>query len=283
MQWIGWPQSFVGKTMAICFVGTHVPLIALVVWLAAQGRLGDDLPVLVLVLVATLVGTAGALLALYGMLAPILRTTAALEAYGRARVPPSLPTIYDDAAGQLMQSVQSTILQLDRTIVTLESLSVTDPLTGLYNRRWLDDVGERSVVDARRNARPLSLLWIDVDHFKAFNDNHGHSIGDQVLILVADAIREGVRASGQGVRVGGDEFCVFMADADQETAEAAARRIRLAIELGVNNFLRLANVTLSIGVATLGPDDTTFTDLQKRADENLFNAKRAGRDQASAG
>ncbi|NDW05840.1 GGDEF domain-containing protein [Jiella pacifica] len=283
MQWVGWPRSYRGKILAICFVGTHVPLIALIAWLIGKGRIEDNLAEILVVLVATLVGTAGALLGLAAMLSPILRATEALDAYAGMRRRPDLPTIHGDAAGRLMASVQTTIMQLDRTIETLESLSVTDPLTGLYNRRWLDDRGERMVSEARREKRPLSLLVIDVDRFKTFNDEHGHAVGDQVLILVADAIREGSGSGGHGVRLGGDEFCVLLPEADREAAAAAGRRIRLATELGVESFIAAsAEVTLSMGLATLGPGDRTFDGLFARADEQLLTSKRKGRNRLSA-
>lgn len=283
MQRVAWPLSYRGKILAICFVGTHVPLIALLAWLIGEGRVEDDLVDILIVLVATLVGTAGALLGLAAMLAPILRATEALDAYAGTRQRPDLPTTHVDAAGRLMASVQTTIMQLDRTIETLESLSVTDPLTGLYNRRWLDDRGERLVSEARRERRSLSLLVIDVDRFKTFNDEHGHAVGDQVLILVADAIREGVRPGDHGVRLGGDEFCVLLPDADLEAAEAAARRIRLATQLGVENFIVGSGaVTLSMGLAALGPGDRTFDGLFARADEQLLTSKRKGRNRLSA-
>ncbi|MCE7027508.1 GGDEF domain-containing protein [Jiella avicenniae] len=282
MQRVGWPRSYRGKILAICFVGTHVPLIALIAWLIGTGPVEGGLAEILVVLAATLLGTAGALLGLSAMLSPILHATQTLDAYAETGRRPDLPTVHGDAAGRLMASVQMTLTQLDRTIETLESLSVTDPLTGLYNRRWLDDRGERIVAEARRERRPLSLLVIDVDRFKSFNDEHGHAVGDQVLILVADAIREG--AGGHGVRLGGDEFCVLLPDADRKTAEATARRIRLASELGVERFVAaFAEVTLSMGLATLGPDDRTFDGLFSRADEQLLTAKRKGRNRLSAG
>ncbi|ORE90265.1 GGDEF domain-containing protein [Aurantimonas sp. 22II-16-19i] len=281
MQRIGWPRSYIGKILAICFLGTHVPLIALVVWLLAQDRLVGDLGIVAVVLVATLAGTIGALLGLYAMLSPILAATGALDRYARERTPPNLPTIHGDAAGRLMTSVQTTLQQLDRTIDKLEALSVTDPLTGLYNRRWIDDVGERAVANARREKRRLSMLVIDVDHFKSFNDTHGHSLGDQVLILVADAIREAIGSHGQAVRLGGDEFCVLLPNAGRDEGEEAARRIRLAMELGIDNFLGPETVTLSIGVSTLRGDDMSLHHLQRRADQQLFNAKRSGRNRMS--
>ncbi|MAU96828.1 MAG: hypothetical protein CMP81_13225 [Fulvimarina sp.] len=281
MQRIGWPRSYVGKILVICFLGTHVPLIALVSWLLVQDRLVGDLGIVAVVLIATLAGTAGALLGLYAMLSPILSATGALDRYARDRTRPELPTIYGDAAGRLMTSVQTTLQQLDRTIDKLEALSITDPLTGLFNRRWIDDVGERAVANARRERRRLSMLVIDVDHFKHFNDSHGHSLGDQVLILVADAIREAVGSHGHGVRLGGDEFCVLLPDAGRDEGEEAARRIRLAMELGVQNFLGSETVTLSIGVSALRGDDMSLHNLQRRADQQLFNAKRSGRNRMS--
>ncbi|MBO0903555.1 GGDEF domain-containing protein [Jiella sonneratiae] len=285
MQRIGWPRSYRGKILAICFLGTHVPLVALLVWLAGDGRLLENLPVLLVVLVATLIGTAATLAGLAAMLVPIRLATAALDDYGAERALPDLPTVHGDDAGRLMASVQATIAELDMTIATLEGLSVTDPLTGLYNRRWIDDRRERLISDARRERRPLALLVIDVDRFKSFNDEHGHSMGDQVLILVADAIRDGMRTGDHAVRLGGDEFCVLLPGADREMAEGVAQRIRLATELGVENFIdrEAGSITLSMGLSLLQVEDRTFDDLVKRADRQLFQAKRSGRDRLSTG
>ncbi len=284
MQRVAWPQSYRGKIFAICFVATHVPLIALVAWFLGRGNLVDNLAILIVVLVATLVGTAGAFAGLAGMLAPIHGATRALDAYADSRQRPDLPATFRDAAGRLMASVQTTIMQLDRSLETLESLSVTDPLTGLYNRRWLDERGERAAADARRDKRRFSVLVIDVDRFKTFNDEHGHAVGDQVLILVADAIREGVRVGGHGVRLGGDEFCVLLPDADRTSAEATARRIRLATELSVESFIAAGAgaVTLSIGVATQGAETRSLGDLLATADAQLLRAKRNGRHELTA-
>lgn len=284
MQRVGWPRSYRGKIFAICFVGTHIPLIALIAWLLGQGSVGDDLVVLLVVLVATLVGTAGSLAGIAAMLAPVYGAAEALGAYSGRRQRPDLPSGYRDAAGRLMASVQTTIIQLDRTIETLEALSVTDPLTGLYNRRWLEECGDRAISDARRERRAFSLLVIDVDRFKSFNDEYGHATGDRVLILVADAIREGIRAGDDGVRLGGDEFCVLLPGADREGAEATARRIRFAIQLSVESFAPAGTgaVTLSIGLATLAPEDRTFEAVLARADEQLLTSKRKGRNRLSA-
>ncbi|MBO0661266.1 GGDEF domain-containing protein [Jiella sp. MQZ9-1] len=234
-------------------------------------------------MLATLFGSVITLVAVAAMLSPMTQAAAALEAYADDRSIPDLPTQYHDLAGRLMARVQSTLLELDRRIGKLEDLSTTDPLTGLYNRRWVADRAPRLISDSKAEKRLLSLLVIDVDKFKQLNDAHGHTLGDQVLILVADAIRGSIRGTDYAVRVGGDEFCVFLPRADRPSAEDAAKRIRDMTRISTRSLLDVGAVTLSIGVATLRLEDEELDDLFNRADENLYRAKREGRDRSISG
>ncbi|MEX6506502.1 GGDEF domain-containing protein [Jiella sp. M17.18] len=283
MQRIGWPRSYVGKIIAICFVGTHVPLIALVGWTLSRGDFVSALPILGVALAATLVGTGLTIAGVAGMLQPIAATTEALDRYAAERQRPDLPSAYDDVAGRLMASVQSTVLDLDRTLGDLEAQTVTDPLTGLNNRRWLHAIGADMVEDARTGGGDLSLLVIDVDGFKQLNDTYGHISGDRALIVVADAIRSSVRDGDEAVRIGGDEFCVLLPDADREAAAEIGRRIRETARRSVDDFLGAGALTLSVGAATLARSDRVFEDLYRRADERLYQAKSDGRDRLVLG
>ena len=163
----------------------------------------------------------------------------------------------------------------------LRALTITDPLTSLHNRRHFDVVCAAEWERARRDRRPLAVLFIDVDHFKAYNDCHGHRAGDACLAAVARAIRQSLqRPADVAARYGGDEFVVLLPDTDTDGALDVARRVLAAISaLDIrHDDLPSAQVTPSIGVAQLvpGPNDTS-QGLLERADRALYAAKTAGR------
>lgn len=161
----------------------------------------------------------------------------------------------------------------------LSQLSATDPLTGLRNRRYVDEILNIEVLRARRYKTPLSVLMADLDHFKHVNDDHGHQAGDAVLRGVADVLRSSLRATDVGGRYGGEEFIVVLAHNDVEGARQLAERWRTAVE---NTPFAIpgggvAEVTISIGVAgSVGPE-IEATDLVAAADAALYAAKQWGR------
>jgi diguanylate cyclase (GGDEF)-like protein len=169
----------------------------------------------------------------------------------------------------------------------LEVLSVTDPLTGLANRRRLADVLEQ---EWRRSVRPgnsVAVAMIDIDHFKLYNDHYGHAGGDECLRRVADVLTESVRDTTDLVaRYGGEEFAVVVPGADSPAAYLVAERIRVAVaalqephELAPRGF-----VTVSIGVAAVVASvDGSPQSLMEAADANLYEAKRNGRNQVRTG
>ena len=163
----------------------------------------------------------------------------------------------------------------------LAQLAVTDGLTGLYNHRHFH---ERLALDVERSARnglPLALLMIDVDHFKYYNDHHGHPAGDEVLRQIARLLSEGRRANDLVARYGGEEFSLILVDTAKFTAAKLAERIRERI--ATHAFAHAGaqpngRVSISIGVASF-PDDAAAADvLIRAADTALYQAKRAGRD-----
>jgi diguanylate cyclase (GGDEF)-like protein len=164
----------------------------------------------------------------------------------------------------------------------LEERSTIDPLTGLANRRSLIESACEEIQSSRRTGRPLSLLMIDLDHFKRINDTLGHAHGDAVLIAVATALRGTLRAIDHVGRWGGEEFIVVLPESDGEAAVAAAERIRFAIgALRIFHEDRTAVTTVSIGVATLagadGDPHRLFHTLTENADHALYDAKDDGR------
>ncbi len=158
----------------------------------------------------------------------------------------------------------------------LEREANTDALTGLYNRRWLDQRLPRLVSRHQRALRPLSLLLLDVDHFTRFNDDFGHVIGDLVLSTVARVVSEQVRPTDLAVRYGGEEIVVVLPETAFEGAHIAAERLRRMIAAARPSELERA-ITVSIGIATLAQGEDALA-LLERADQKLYLAKARGRD-----
>jgi diguanylate cyclase len=172
--------------------------------------------------------------------------------------------------------------QLQENLETVRTESLTDPLTTLANRKSFDDALVRAIAEARARDEHLSLLLTDVDHFKKFNDTFGHLTGDQVLRLVAISVKQNVKGQDIAARYGGEEFAVVLPNTVLRSAVTVADHIRCAV-MGKELMKRstgehLGRVTISVGVATLRPDDTPQT-LIERADSCLYAAKRNGRNQ----
>jgi len=159
----------------------------------------------------------------------------------------------------------------------IRQMTVTDGLTGVANRRHLEDFLARELVRAERYDRSLSVVLFDLDHFKRINDDRGHLAGDEVLRCVAAAVAAEVRQDELIARYGGEEFTVVLPELEGQPAHAAAERYRAVIESCAIAFdQRPIAVTASFGLASRRSGDTT-TSLLQRADERLYQAKSAGR------
>jgi two-component system cell cycle response regulator len=158
-------------------------------------------------------------------------------------------------------------------------MAITDALTGLYNRRYLENQLPHLAEEAINGGRLLSVLTLDVDFFKAVNDTYGHDAGDRVLQEMAGRIRGAVRASDLACRTGGEEFVVVLPGTDLQTAERVADRIRKMV--AGKSFLAAPGchlpITASVGVSSLMPFEDSAESLLKRADQALYKAKRDGR------
>ena len=169
-----------------------------------------------------------------------------------------------------------------RRVAELQLRMTEDPLTGALNRRGFEDAMYREAQRAQRSGRPMSLLLIDIDHFKQVNDDFGHMVGDDVLRELCADISRTLRCSDLFCRLGGDEFAVILPDVEQETAELVAERLSTACA-GVAAGEERRPVTMSIGVAALDPFGALdLGAFFARADEALYAAKRAGRGRVAA-
>ncbi|MCB1383036.1 MAG: PleD family two-component system response regulator [Notoacmeibacter sp.] len=163
-------------------------------------------------------------------------------------------------------------------------MAVTDPLTGMHNRRYLDSHLERLFERARSRGRPLSVMMTDLDRFKSVNDTHGHDAGDEVIREFARRVRRHVRGADLACRYGGEEFAIIMPDTPADIAHRVAERLRAQIEGEAFDAGqgRILDVTVSIGVATISGADTNASAILKRADEALYEAKKTGRNKVVA-
>lgn len=157
-----------------------------------------------------------------------------------------------------------------------------DGLTGLFNRRWLNEVLPRQVRRSEIQGEPLSLIMVDVDHFKRFNDTWGHQAGDFVLFVVAHTLRQRFRPTDLVARYGGEEFLVVLPDTRERSAVHAANRVREAVKTAPlkMNEIELPSVTVSLGVAERSAGQT-LDELIGAADQALYRAKRGGRDRVA--
>jgi diguanylate cyclase (GGDEF)-like protein len=174
----------------------------------------------------------------------------------------------------LMATIGMVLMATDRLRGELEHLATHDSLTGALNRRALIEACALELARCRRNQQVMSVLLIDLDHFKAVNDTHGHLVGDRVLVDFADRVRSLLRAPDRLGRFGGEEFVVLLPETSLDKARVVAERIRRDIEQADGDLPRR---TVSIGVTVSFPDDPDLDGLLARADAALYQAKDGGR------
>ena len=175
----------------------------------------------------------------------------------------------------IVNVIQNIIRELQRRLVTQ---AITDPLTGAFNRRYMETRLAEALENARRRPAPVSLLIVDIDHFKRVNDEHGHEAGDTVLKGLVAVMRKRARAVDLVFRMGGEEFVVLLPDTTEEQAFTLAEDLRLAIAQAP--LLGSRVVTVSIGVGRARPEDSVESWL-KETDAALYAAKEAGRNRVA--
>jgi diguanylate cyclase (GGDEF)-like protein len=206
-------------------------------------------------------------------------TTGFREATAWVQMPAETPLVwrlanagaYVAVLGVAMAGLQT----LRRSQAQMARLIIQDPLTNVLNARAFAERLGQELDRNRRYPRPLALMYMDLDNFKVINDSHGHQTGDAVLRLVADAMRSSVRQADVVGRLGGDEFAVLMPETDAPLADAAAKRLIAGLR---NVFKGTPNVTASIGVVSCTATDASTDDLLRRADQAMYDAKKAGKD-----
>lgn len=178
----------------------------------------------------------------------------------------------------LVEQVHGKVVENER----LRAEAMTDPLTGLWNRRGFEPLLDQALARAARTGEAIALVLVDVDRFKSINDEHGHAMGDRALVAVANALARGIRPTDVAARLGGDEFAVLLSGADAQGARLVCERIRRA--LARDNPLTNRALTLSFGAADLDALGSPTAGRSARtawlaaADDALYEAKAAGRD-----
>lgn len=184
------------------------------------------------------------------------------------------------ALEQKLEASRDDIAALQRDLDDVRRESMLDPLTKIANRKSFDEGLAEAIEDAGRSGEALSLMLVDIDHFKTFNDTYGHQTGDQVLRLVAMTLKSNIKGRDLAARYGGEEFVAVLPSTDLEGAVIVAENIRKAIQakelLKRSTNEKLGRITASFGVAVFHPADNANS-LIERADRCLYAAKRAGR------
>lgn len=263
------PRSLQMRLFAVCFVATHLPLLAFIAWAAATRRL--DLTGAAVVTGATLVGMLVAVGGIYALLAPIHLAARALNDAEDGQIPPVPAITGTDLAARLLAGVNRAAEVTAERMRALSREATIDPLTGVFNRRGLqvhlDMLAERQTVGA--------LALVDLDHFKMINDQLGHHTGDRVLHDFARTLVAVVRRTDMVARWGGEEFLIYFPGATEAVAQAVLMRI--AERLRTTPLARLGDRPLTFSAGTTAVSRATFDEAMRRADLALYEAKRRGR------
>jgi diguanylate cyclase (GGDEF)-like protein len=182
----------------------------------------------------------------------------------------------NDELTELQRDLVRNNRELRQNEAKIRELMLTDPLTGLANRRRLSDRLEEEILRFQRDGRPLCLVMADIDHFKRINDTYGHDVGDDVIRMIASSLQEEIRKVDLAARFGGEEFVVIMPDCVVDDAIKVAERVRSCVEATKSAPVEFA-VTASFGVAEFRGVGDTAQALLKRADQALYVAKEGGR------
>jgi diguanylate cyclase (GGDEF)-like protein len=224
----------------------------------------------------------------FGIGAALMATRGLLEAFS---VQPAQAFVFPTAPASvlpfgllgvlpLLSTVGFLLMCTERSQAELERAAHLDYLTGICNRRAIEDLARRAIAAARRHGMPMAMMIVDIDHFKRINDAFGHECGDLALVESVRRLRDSLRAEDLVGRLGGEEFVAVMPNTDGVAALAAAERVRAAfadspMHIGEHEL----QVTVTAGVAVLTAEDAQFSHLLRRADRAMYAGKNAGRNQ----
>lgn len=273
--------SYGARLLVVCFLGTHVPLVAAALWAVttADGGVAAHFPILAVLLLATLTGTAATLYFIHRLLAPVRVAARALHEFTTERRLPNLPLDGEDDAGYLLASVRNVCERLDAELRHQEHLATTDALSGLLVRRAFLDACEAHLAQARRRGRLLHLIILDLDHFKSINDTFGHAAGDEAISTVGAVVTRWVAGRGLARRLGGEEFAALIIGESTEEVRRSAYDLLAAIRCSELRSAPSRRVTASAGLTAIDPfRDPSVGGPLERADAALFEAKAGGRD-----
>jgi diguanylate cyclase (GGDEF)-like protein len=180
----------------------------------------------------------------------------------------------------LNKELQQKIKQLEEAQIKLKKLAITDGLTGAYNYRFFKEQLEKELIRASRHNNHVSIIMMDIDYFKQYNDTHGHPAGDYVLRTISGILKNNIRNIDIAARYGGEEFALILIETNKQAAGIVAEKIRRLIEeynFKYEDTQPAGKITVSMGVATFPEDGKTFDELIGTADKRLYHAKETGR------
>lgn len=221
-------QSYSRKVMVIAFLGLNIPLLTLIIYLSVSSRFNDNLGVLIVIFVATIVSSIATFLLLEGVLYPITLTSKAVHSYMNGARVPNLPVNFEDSVGQLMTSVQYTIEKLEFLNHTQETNPGLDSLTGIPNRFIGETRLRQDLARLRRDGGPGRMLvaLLDIDDFKKINEQFGTQVGDVCLVQIAELLSKSIRQGDWLARWGGDKFLMVLWNFNHKNAAEILDRIR---------------------------------------------------------
>ena len=261
------PRHYTIRMFLLCFLAVHMPLLAFLGFELTRGAWHWQ--TFAVLLGATVVGSAFAIAALAGLLVPVAVATRGLRALRDGQQMQDIPAGGPDMAGELLESVAHALRSTSARLDELKGLALTDPLTGLLNRRGFVEQLEQLPTGAG------TLALLDGDRFKQVNDRLGHAEGDRVLRALADRLRDRLRKQDMAARWGGDEFVILLRDTEEQEARAIVKRVQLSLRRRPIARLDGRPVNFSVGFASLsGETMEAVTEAVKAADAEMYATKR---------
>ena len=267
------PKTYKGKIMLVAFVGTHVPLLVLLLYavITKSFSIPSTIHLLIVALVATLIGTAATLYAFHLLLAPVALTAQALRKYLDQKILPNLPTHFQDEAGSLMANTSRTLHHLDQTI---EHTTSYDNITGLPNRELFQTRLQQAIAQSQQNSQQLAVIALDLDNLKELNSTLGRKVGDSLLRAVARRLSPCLHRSGFLARLGGDDFGILQTElTNSENLNSLSQELLAILAKPFSLFGKEVYARTYAGITIYPFDGTTAEQLLQNADVAVHQAR----------